>query len=243
MSPAQERYPEFLADQREFFDHLVTEDWSTYQSAAWDETRRREVAAVLGHAPARRVLDVGCGCGFHDVEIAEWPGVEEVLGIDYSPRSIETAEREFPHMRVRRRVADIFDLQEDPFDLVVSFQVIEHVTSAVDCLRACARNVKPGGVVAVVTPNGARLDNRMRRLRGKPPELLDPQHFREYTPRELHELAAELPLEPLATIGLSATFTVPRLGRQVIPSRAGQLIASCFPSLSSSFVQLWRSPR
>jgi 2-polyprenyl-3-methyl-5-hydroxy-6-metoxy-1,4-benzoquinol methylase len=240
MSSAQDRYPEFMADQREFFDRLVTEDWRTYQSAEWDETRRREVAAVLRRAPARRVLDVGCGCGFHDVEIAESPGVDEVVGIDYSPRSIETAEREFAHPRVRRSVADIFEFQEEPFDLVVSFQVIEHLTSPVRFLEACLRNVRAGGVIAVVTPNGSRLDNRLRHLLGKAPELLDPQHYKEYTQRELGELAAPLPLEPIATVGLGARLTVPRLNRQVLPPPIGRLLARGLPSVSSSIAQLWR---
>jgi 2-polyprenyl-3-methyl-5-hydroxy-6-metoxy-1,4-benzoquinol methylase len=230
-----------MADQREFFDHLVTEDWSTYQSAEWDETRRREVAAVLSRVPARRVLDVGCGCGFHDVEIASWPGVEDVVGIDYSPRSVEAAEREFPHPRVRRSVADIFAFREEPFDLVVSFQVIEHLTSPLQFLEACLRNARPGGVIAVVTPNAGRLDNRLRRLFGRAPELLDPQHYREYTPRGLRALAASLPLEPVATVGLGARMTVPRLNRQVIPAPAGRFLARVLPSASSSVAQLWRA--
>jgi SAM-dependent methyltransferase len=240
VSSTQDRYPEFLPDQREFFDHLITEDWETYQSAEWDEARRREVAAVLSRAPARRILDVGCGCGFHDVEMARWPGVQEVVGIDYSPRSIETAEREFAHRCVRRLVSDIFELHEHPFDLVVSFQVIEHVTAPVEFLQACVRNLAPSGVLAVVTPNGDRLDNRLRTLRGKEPELLDPQHYREYTPHELLELAAPLPLTPIATVGLNARLTLPRLGRQVLPEPLGRRLASWFPSVSSSLAVLWR---
>lgn len=240
MSPAQDRYPEFLADQREFFDRLITEDWETYQSPEWDEARRQEVAAVLSRAPAGRILDVGCGCGFHDVEMARWPGVQEVVGIDYSPRSIETAEREFRHDHVRRFVADVFELHESPFDLVVSFQVIEHMTAPVEFFEACLQNLAPGGVLAVVTPNRGRLDNRLRILRGKEPELLDPQHHREYTPHELLELAAPLPLRPIATVGLNARLTLPRLGRQVLPDQLGRRLASWLPSVSSSLAVLWR---
>jgi 2-polyprenyl-3-methyl-5-hydroxy-6-metoxy-1,4-benzoquinol methylase len=240
VSSTQDRYPEFMADQREFFDRLVTEDWSTYESAEWNDTRRREVAAVLSRASAKRVLDVGCGCGFHDVEIAECPGVDEVVGIDYSPRSIETAEREFPNPRVHRFVADIFEFEQEPFDLVLSFQVIEHLTSPLEFLEACLRNVRPGGVVAVVTPNGDRLDNRLRRLLGKPSELLDPQHYREYSPRELRDVAATLAMQPLATVGLSARLTLPRVNRQVLPAPTGRLLARTLPTVSSSFAQLWR---
>lgn len=240
MSTAQERYPEFVEDQRAFFDDLITKDWPMYLSAAWDETRRREVREILSRVSARRILDVGCGCGFHDVEMARWPGVAEVVGIDYSVRSVEVAEREYPHPNIHRRVADIFELDEEPFDLVVSFQVIEHVTSPVGFLEACLRNVRPQGAVAIVTPNRDRLDNRVRRVLRREPRLLDPQHYREYTPAGLRELAASLPLEPLATIGLFAVFQLPRLGIQVIPERAGTTLARRWPALSSSFAHVWR---
>jgi SAM-dependent methyltransferase len=238
----QERFPQFLPDQREFFDRLVTDDWETYDNPAWDGQRRREVAAILSRVPARRVLDVGCGCGFHDVEIAEWPGVEEVVGIDYSPRSVEVAEREYPHPRVRRAVADIFELQpeDDSFDLVASFQVIEHLTDPFRFLESCLRHLRPGGALAIVTPNRLRLDNRLRSAFGKELRLVDPQHFQEYTPRELRDLAAPLPLEPAATVGLTAALTVPRVHVQAVPPRLGRALAALAPPVSSSFAQVWR---
>src|SRR5919198_1558461 len=95
MTRSHARFPTYLEDQREFFDSLITEDWDSYHSAAWDRTRRAEVAEIMRVAPARRVLDVGCGCGFHDVVIAEHPDIVEVVAVDYSPRSIEVAEREY----------------------------------------------------------------------------------------------------------------------------------------------------
>ena len=36
----QEKYPEFLDDQRQFFDELITREWDTYQSPDWDRRRR-----------------------------------------------------------------------------------------------------------------------------------------------------------------------------------------------------------
>jgi SAM-dependent methyltransferase len=240
MTRSHARFPTYLEDQREFFDSLITEDWDSYHSAAWDRTRRAEVAEIMRVAPARRVLDIGCGCGFHDVVIAEHPDIVEVVAVDYSPRSIEVAEREYPHPNVRRAVADVFELDRGDFDLVVSFQVIEHVSWAFEFLRACARQARRGGAVAVVTPNRARLDNRWRRLRGREPELLDPQHYHEFTPSELKALASELPLERLATFGVGMTFTVPRFGWAAIPESIGRRAGARFPELANGFGQIWR---
>jgi SAM-dependent methyltransferase len=237
---AQDTFPEFVEDQRAFFDRLITDDWDTYVSPEWDAVRRKEVRTILDHTDAKRVLDIGCGCGFHDVEFASAPGVVEVVGIDYSEKSVETAEREYPHPRVRRTVADAFTFRDEPFDLVVSFQVIEHLTDPRAFLETCAKNAAIGGTVAVVTPNRLRLDNRWQTLRRRPALLIDPQHYREYAPSELRDIAAGLPLAHVATVGLSAQFVLPRLGRNIVPARAGRRLARLAPSLSSSYAQFWR---
>lgn len=240
MTRTHARFPTYVEDQREFFDSLVTEDWDSYSSEVWDRVRRLEVAQILRVAPGARVLDVGCGCGFHDVVLADHPAVEEVVAVDYSPRSVEAAERAYPHAKVTREVADVFELPPDGFDLVVSFQVIEHLTSGFDFLRACVGQARSGGAVAVVTPNRLRLDNRWRALRGRAPDVLDPQHFHEYSPSELRELARALPLEPLATFGTGITFSLPRLGRPVIPERVGLALGRFLPSVANGFGQIWR---
>ena len=74
----------------------------------WDASRSFEIRKLFELVSPRTVLDVGCGCGFHDVLIAEQRAVELVEGIDYSVNSIAVAEAEFRHPKVRRRVADIF---------------------------------------------------------------------------------------------------------------------------------------
>jgi 2-polyprenyl-3-methyl-5-hydroxy-6-metoxy-1,4-benzoquinol methylase len=237
----QDVYSTYQADQREFFDRLITEDFDTYADPAWDRRRRLEVDRLFRHVSPRRILDVGCGVGFHDREMAERPGVVEVVGIDYSDRSVETAEREFPHANVSRRMADIFEMEDGDFDLCVSFQVIEHVNDARRFLAACRRQVRSGGWVAVVTPNRLRSDNRLARLRRKPLLLIDPQHFREFTPAEMRAEAAGLKLEPIATEGFGMSLTAPKIGRQVVPRRAGELLGPLLPATADGFLQVWRA--
>ena len=194
----QEKYPEFLSDQRRFFDELITEEWNTYQNADWDRSRRFEVDCLFRLISPRKILDVGCGCGFHDVVMAEKPGVEDVVGIDYSEKSIETANRMYPHRNVRRSVEDIGKMPaRESYDLVVSFQVIEHLKDAAEFLRHCRRQTRPGGCIAVVTPNRLRLSNRLRILTGGKPKLGDPQHYREYVAPELVLLGTEQGLNTL----------------------------------------------
>jgi SAM-dependent methyltransferase len=227
-----ERFREFMPDQRSFFDELITNDWPTYISAEWDLTRTIEAREVLRRAPARRVIDIGCGCGFHDRVLADHPGVAHVVGIDYSEKSIETAEREYPHARVTRRTVDVDELPPGDFDLAVSFHVIEHVVDPVAFLRTCRGQVAPGGRVAVVTPNRLRMDNAYRSLRGYPLLREDRQHFREYTIRDLKRLGERADLRYESSFGYGLSFTAPVLERQVIPWRAGIDLGRFVPSLA-----------
>ncbi|MDO8680080.1 MAG: class I SAM-dependent methyltransferase [Acidobacteriota bacterium] len=196
------RYQEPLKDQRQFFDELITEEWDSYLNEAWDYTRRYEVARLLEFCKPARVLDIGCGCGFHDVEFASREFVESVDAIDYSQASIRKANEAYPHPNVFRHVADLeTDRLEPQYDLVVSFQVIEHLVDADVYFRFAIAACRPGGAIAIMTPNTDRLDNRLRRWRGEKPALVDPQHFHEYSIGELKAIGRRHGLVPRDSFG------------------------------------------
>src|SRR3546814_5503301 len=87
----QDRYQTCVQDQLEMFYELITEDWETYLNSDWDQSRRFEVAFLFDQVRPETVLDVGCGCGFHDQVMAGYDFVREVHAIDYSAKSIERA--------------------------------------------------------------------------------------------------------------------------------------------------------
>jgi 2-polyprenyl-3-methyl-5-hydroxy-6-metoxy-1,4-benzoquinol methylase len=157
---------------------------------------------LLDLTSPRTILDVGCGCGFHDVAFAQPNFVERVDAIDYSSKSIERAEVSYPHPKVKRWVADLRELPvETQYDLVASFQVIEHLDAPEDYLAMCARVCRPGGAVAIATPNLNRLHNLVRLATLKPRILVDPQHFKEYTASDLERMARPFGLHRVGLFG------------------------------------------
>jgi len=216
---AQEKHPVFLEDQRAFFDELISKEWESYLSPEWDNSRRFEVARIfrLIGSPPHRITDMGCGCGFHDLVMASQPGVEEVVGIDYSPMSIQRANAAYPHPKVTRQVGDVFSLPPGGADLVVSFQVIEHLQDADQFVRACSAQAAPGGFVAIATPNRHRLMNRLRRLVGRPEQLSDPQHYREYTLMDLRRMGEAAGLVLHGGFGHSMSLYIPGVRCNVLP--------------------------
>ena len=232
----QNRFKDYLPDQREYFDLQISEDWEDYASEEWDRVRRFEVARLFAFVRPARILDVGCGCGFHDREMGEVDFVERVDAIDYSAKSVEKAEEHYPHAKVRRWVGDLEELETDAgYDLVTSFQVVEHAPSAEVFLRRCGDLCGPGGHVAVFTVNRLRPYNRKRMRQGKAAELEDPMHRVEFVLSELEALGRGCGLEPARSFSYAAD--APR-----IPGWARVWAGYYFPRLATRIAVVFRKP-
>jgi ubiquinone/menaquinone biosynthesis C-methylase UbiE len=128
-------------------------------------------------ASGRRVLDAGCGVAYGAAMLAA-AGAVEVIGVDRESDVLDSARPQMPN-NVRLETADISALpyEDGRFDLVVCFEVIEHVDDPGRALDELRRVLAPDGLLALSSPN--------RHV--YPPG--NPHHVHEYTPGELeHEL-------------------------------------------------------
>ena len=106
---------------------------------------RHTVIEWLDPGPGQRILDIGCGDGFHDRHIASHGA--KVVGIDISTRRLATARRrnqvagaQFVEMN-----AEKLDFPDASFDKVLSLCVIEHFDNDEKVLAEAARVLVPGG--------------------------------------------------------------------------------------------------
>ena len=106
------------------------------------------------------ILDIGTGSGFFlDFARENFPKAR-FSGIEYDERLLaETASRA-PHARLVQGNAESFDLGQGRYDLVVSFQVIEHLYNPGAMLGNVRSHLKPGGIFLVTTPNLSGLGAR-----------------------------------------------------------------------------------
>jgi len=110
--------------------------------------------------PCQRVLDVGCGNGYIAGLFADQG--KAVVGVDPSESGVAAARQKHPDARFEVDLAtdDLLQrLGEDPFDLVVSVEVAEHVYDADQWARACRNALRPGGVLVLTTPYHGYLKN------------------------------------------------------------------------------------
>ncbi len=110
--------------------------------------------------PGTRVLDVGCGNGFTAGQFLECGCT--VVGVDLSESGIAIARQTYPTGRFEVLPADeaiLQNLDEKPFDLVVSTEVVEHLYAPRDYVRGCFAALKPGGRLICTTPYHGYLKN------------------------------------------------------------------------------------
>lgn len=119
-------------------------------------------------APGTRVLDVGCGNGFTCGEFLKLGC--GVVGIDLSEQGIAIARQAYPQGRFELLGADVnvlTNLKVEPFDLVVSTEVVEHLYDPRSFARGCFAALKPGGRLICTTPYHGYLKNLVLAVTGK----------------------------------------------------------------------------
>lgn len=132
-------------------------------------------------AEKKIVLDLGCNTGFGS-EIMAVHAVK-VIGVDVSEKALEAAKQKYVQPNIEFQKIDGLSLpfEDQMFDLIVSFQVIEHIVNYDTYIHEILRVLKPDGVVLFTTPNmNLRLDPGM-----KPWNKF---HVREFTGHTLDEL-------------------------------------------------------
>lgn len=112
----------------------------------------------IGQINNKRVLDVGCGGGILTESMAKL-GADHVLGIDMAEKSLKIAKLHALDQGVQNidyrcvRVEDLAAEMPASFDVVTCMEMMEHVPDPAAIVAACAKLVKPNGVVFFSTIN------------------------------------------------------------------------------------------
>ena len=135
-------YPFSLAGDESLYRRLETFEWN-YKEDKWEHH------AALPHIQiGHQVLDVGCGEGNFLVK-ARNKGAR-VSGIELNKKAAEVAKGKGIHAHEEL----LQDHQRiDFYDVVTSFQVLEHVVNPLAFIENCIRVLRPGGTLIIGVPN------------------------------------------------------------------------------------------
>jgi ubiquinone/menaquinone biosynthesis C-methylase UbiE len=130
----------------------------------------------------QRVLDLGCGTGYGSYYLSQ-KGARFVLGTDINGEAVQYAGQHYHAANLAYLQHDALNLPLDrsTFDVVVSFEVIEHLQSAATYLTEVSRVMTDTGWFIGSTPNKVTHSPHNDRS-------LNPFHCREYEPAELETL-------------------------------------------------------
>lgn len=127
-----------------------------------------------------RVLDLACGVGYGSYLIAKRTKCRFVTAIDLSQEAIDYGRKYYKHEKIIYKVADfsMLDLSSGSFDVIVSFETMEHVDAS-NLLDLFSRLLVPGGTLIISTPNEEVSPF-------SPSEFI--HHQRHYTPQEFSSI-------------------------------------------------------
>ncbi|MCX5046088.1 class I SAM-dependent methyltransferase [Aldersonia sp. NBC_00410] len=157
--------------------------------------RRHEVVyrALLSHCTGREVLEAGAGEGYGADMIADV--ANKVIGLDYDISAVEHIRARYPRVEMLHGNLASLPLPDESVDVVVNFQVIEHLWDQLQFLQECRRVLRPGGQLLVSTPN------RITFSPGRDTPL-NPFHTRELNAAELTELLEQAGLSVTTMTGV-----------------------------------------
>jgi 2-polyprenyl-3-methyl-5-hydroxy-6-metoxy-1,4-benzoquinol methylase len=128
------------------------------------------------------LLDVGCGYGFFIKKMLDKYKLHQAIGLELSDQEVTYAVKELK-LDVRNFSVENSNLKQSSFDLVTSFEVIEHLINPPEFLEKISSLVKPGGYLVVMTDN---FESRIALNMGEHfPKWIPHSHISHFGPKAL----------------------------------------------------------
>jgi len=123
----------------------------------------------------KRVLDIACGVGYGS-QILHLAGASRVVGVDVCPDTIQYAQQHYSASGIDFVCSDAEHFEyPEPFDVVVSFETLEHLRYPEKFLERIRRSLAPKGEFLLSVPLGET-------------RHFDPYHLHKYTQGEIFAL-------------------------------------------------------
>jgi ubiquinone/menaquinone biosynthesis C-methylase UbiE len=142
---------------------------------------------LLAPSGGERILEIGCGPGYHSRAIAA--AGAELTAVDLAERYVEQAAR-YAAGAGRFVVADAERLpfEDASFEKVLLAEVLEHLPAPELALRECHRVLVDGGTLVVTTPSRYSPMNVAYGLKRRVRRYAVNEHLHEWTPASLSRL-------------------------------------------------------
>ncbi|MFA6920225.1 MAG: class I SAM-dependent methyltransferase [Gallionella sp.] len=134
-------YPQIIGDATFYSELSTTEGY--YPDNKWEFDKAIDI--ISQYKPAS-ILEIGCGEGYFLSRIATC--ADRVLGIDINSRALAIAEKK--GLKVSNKSIEEI---EEKFDMIVLFQVLEHLELPMGLISEAVKKLNSGGVLMLAVPN------------------------------------------------------------------------------------------
>jgi SAM-dependent methyltransferase len=174
----------------DYFSGRRADGYSDYLGA--EPVLRREFARsvdfIRRYRDRGKLLELGCAYGFFLMEAARY---FDVAGIELSAEAVVHGRR--AGLNVLQGMADAAGLHRiGQVDIIVLFDVIEHLPQPRETVALCCQHLNPGGIIVITTGDfgstAARLAGARWRL------MTPPQHLWFFTQESMRRLSTGLGL-------------------------------------------------
>jgi len=140
--------------------------------------RHKKWMRLINDLKDKKILDIGCSYGWFE-GFAVKSNYKEIFAIEPNEKDFAEAKEKVPQAHYLEGSALNIPFQNDYFDVVTIFDVIEHLSynTEIKALKEISRVLKPGGILYLSIPHRTVLSN-----------LLDPAWYfghRHYSKRRI----------------------------------------------------------
>lgn len=156
-----------------FYFVVKKEDWKSLEEFIVFLKHQMAYQFAIKYCKGKYVLDYGCGSGYGPEILSRH--ANQVKGVDINEKVIDYCKKTYQIPNLSFQIIDSSRLpfEDRLFDVIVSFQVIEHVTNVKQYLHELKRVLRDDGILIISTPN-----KKWRLLPFQRP--WNPNHLREY---------------------------------------------------------------
>lgn len=148
-----------------------------------------------------KLIDVGCGIGYF-LEVAKRRGWE-VYGTEFTEEAVKICENKGANMKLGPLNAE--DYEPESFDVICSFEVIEHINNPLDELASFNKILRKGGLVYCTTPNFNAVERFQ--LGANWNVIAYPEHLSYYTPKTLKRVFKEAGFQTKKVLATGVSIT------------------------------------
>jgi len=148
--------PEFWDSKaREFKDEAVSMWPNNHLNRLYHKESIEVFDRLLPDVAGKHILDIGCGSGRLTRHFSDRGA--KVIGVDFSPLTIELARQQDSRGAAEYRVMSLFDLEEvEQYDYAVSWATLgtacRNEAELTECLKRIGRALKPQGEAVFIEP-------------------------------------------------------------------------------------------